>query len=110
MGGNWEEDWKIIETTEAKVQNRNGNDVTYLGESAIDAAQRADEQLHVAIGERRHVDVALLLRNLGLLVRHIENEDSFECRRVVMIFGCWLMFRRGKTSVIDVSKREEECG
>lgn len=76
---NGEEDWKIIERTEAKVENRNGNDVTYLGESAIDAAQGADEQLHVALGERRHVDVALLLRSLGLLVRHIEIEDWFEC-------------------------------
>lgn len=76
---NWRGDWKIIERTEVKVQNRNGNDATYLGESAIDAAQRADEQLHVALGERRHVDVALLLSCLTLLVRHIENEDSFEC-------------------------------
>lgn len=61
-----------------KVQNRNGNDLTYLGESAIDAAQSGDEQLQVAISESRHVDAALLLRHLSLLVRHIEIEDSLE--------------------------------
>lgn len=44
-------------------------DATYFRKSALHAAKSGNEQLHVTIGERRHVDL------LGVVVRHDDHES-----------------------------------
>lgn len=51
-----------------EMKDQNGNDATYLRESALSASQSTNEQLHVTLRERRHVDL------LGVVVRHDDRE------------------------------------
>lgn len=67
------------------MEDKHGKDATYLWKAALSASKSANEKLHVAIGERRNVDL------LGVVVRHDDRESvywmvlgSLEC----CAFGC----------------------
>lgn len=66
------------------MQKRNGKDATYLRKAALCTAQGANEELHVTVGERGHVDV------LGVVRHDVRESETLMALGNLECFGFWL--------------------